>query len=197
MTVFPGSLLVLSGPAGCGKSTVAARLVQACPNLHRAVTATTRAPRPGESEGQDYFFLSDEAFAAKVAAGEFFEHATIHGRRYGTLREPVETRLANGADVLLVIDVQGAEAFRAAARESAAIKAALATIFIQPASLEQLRQRILHRGTEAEAEIEARLETARREIAEAPKFDYVITTGTREEDFTALLGIYQTIKRSA
>ncbi|MGF1451774.1 MAG: guanylate kinase, partial [Opitutales bacterium] len=119
-----------------------------------------------------------------------------HGRRYGTLREPVVERLRSGGDVLLVIDVQGAEAFREVARGDPSIADALSTIFLQPANIDQLRQRIHGRGTESEAEIETRLETARHEIAEAPKYDYVVTTGTREEDFTALLGIYQKIKRS-
>lgn len=196
MAIFPGTLLILSGPAGCGKSTVAARLVQACPNLERGVTATTRPPRETEVAGVDYYFLSENAFAEKVAQGAFFEHAVVHGRRYGTLREPIMERIQSGGDVLLVIDVQGAEAFRSVARKDQLLSDSLATIFIQPASWEQLRQRIIGRGSEASAEMELRLETAKREVEEASKFDYRLTTSTREEDFSTLLGIYQTIKRS-
>lgn len=160
--------------------------------LKRVVTATTRAPREGEEDGVDYHFLSKEVFQARIAAGEFYEYACVHGcdRYYGTPKAAVAGPLSRGSNLLLVIDVQGAAAFRDAARNDSALAASLLTVFLKPRNLEQLRERLKKRGADSDAEIERRLRTAADELAEAQHFDRIVHTGTPDEDFAALTAIY-------
>lgn len=167
-TVLPsGRLVILSGPSGVGKTTVVRRLLASVPHLSRSVSATTRPMRPGERDGADYFFLSEEAFARKESAGEFLESAPFLSHRYGTPRPFVEEQLRRGRWVVLAIDVAGADQVRS--RFSPTV-----SFFLLPPSLEALSERLRRRGTDSEEEIARRLEVARREIARKDQYDYVI-----------------------
>lgn len=187
-------LLLLSAPSGAGKTTVCANLLAATPDLARAITCTTRAPRPGERAGVDYHFLTAGDFEQRVRAGEFLEHAQVYDNRYGTLKAEVLDRLRTGHDVLLNIDVQGAENVRAAARTEPEVGRALVTVFLAPPSLPELERRLVGRGQDAPETIERRLAAARRELAEAPKFDYFIRSGTMAEDLHRVQAIHQAEK---
>ncbi|MEI6860921.1 MAG: guanylate kinase [Verrucomicrobiota bacterium] len=186
--VSPPILLVLAGPAGSGKTTLCGRLVAAEPRFARVVTATTRPPRAGETDGQDYHFLTAEQFDTKIAAGEFLEWAWVHQKhRYGTLAGAVLGPLATGRSLVINVDVQGVDHFRRAAVTSPVLARALVTVFIT-VPMTELRARLASRG-ESPAEIERRMATAGRELREIGKFDRVIQSRTREEDFTALQAI--------
>ncbi len=150
------------------------------PNLFYSVSCTTRAPRGGEIEGQDYQFFSDVDFRARVAAGDFLEHAHLHGDYYGTLRKPVLTNLKNGVDVLIDIDTQGAATIRN--YDDLFIREALADIFIMPPDLEELRRRLLKRGTETKRQIDSRLATAAQEMELWRDYRYTIISRSVEED---------------
>jgi guanylate kinase len=182
-------LLVLAGPAGSGKSTLCDRLVAANLGFTRVVTSTTRAPRQGESQGIHYHFFTPAEFDARVAAGEFLEWAWVHGdRRYGTLAASVLGPLLLGKDLVMSVDVQGVESLRAIASKNPFLERAMTTIFIV-VDHERLLARMRERGKDDEAEIARRMETAEAELREASKFDFVIESRTREEDFAALRAI--------
>jgi len=149
-------------------------------DLFYSVSCTTRAPRSGETDGEDYQFLSDADFRAKVGVGDFLEHAQVHGDFYGTLREPVLTNLKNGVDVLIDIDTQGAATIRNC--DDPVIRQALTDVFIMPPDLDELRQRLRKRGTETEEQIKRRLETAAREMELWRDYRYTIISGSVEED---------------
>lgn len=166
----PGRLIVISGPSGAGKSTIVRRLLRECPlPLVLSVSATTRAPRPGEVDGRDYLFLSDEEFASLRRAGKFLECKEVfgHGHWYGTLAEQVDTGLKRGQWVILEIDVEGAAAV--IDRQLSPI-----TIFLHPGGMAELEQRLRGRGTEPEAAIQRRLEVARREMRALPQYDHEV-----------------------
>jgi guanylate kinase len=150
------------------------------PNLFYSVSCTTRTPRAGEIDGQDYRFLSDADFRVRVAKGEFVEHAQVHGDHYGTLREPIVTNLETGRDVLIDIDTQGAAVIRNCG--DPLIRDALADVFIMPPDLEELRKRLLKRGTETAQQIDSRLDTAAREMEHWRDYRYTIISGSVEED---------------
>ncbi len=159
-------LLVLAGPTAVGKGTVAAHIRENHPEIHLSVSATTRAPRPGEQDGVHYFFVDDDEFDRMIAAGELLEHATVHNRfRYGTPRRPIEEALANGKTVLLEIDLQGARQVRAA-------DPAATLVFLLPPSWDELVQRLVGRGTEDAEERTRRLRTAKVELAAQSEFDH-------------------------
>ena len=185
-------LLVIAGPAGSGKSTLCDRLVLEDPTFARVVTTTTRAPREGEINGVHYHFFTPEEFESKVAGGEFLEWAQVHGhnrrRLYGTLKSSVLDPLARGQSLVLSVDVQGVHSFRCAALEIPLLGRRMTTVFIV-VDHDRLVARMRARATEGEAEIAGRMKTAERELREASKFDFIIESRTRDEDFAALRAI--------
>jgi len=186
-------LLVLAGPAGSGKSTLCDRLVTAGLGFTRVVTSTTRAPREGEVNGVHYHFFTPAQFDAKLAAGEFLEWAWVHGeRRYGTLAASVLGPLLQGQSLVISMDVQGVESLRRIASRNAFLARSLTTVFIR-VDRERLMARMRERGKDDEAEIARRMATAEAELREASKFDFVIESRTRDEDFAELLGIIRRI----
>jgi guanylate kinase len=174
-----GILFVVSAPSGAGKTTLVERIRQT-PNLFYSVSCTTRPPRTGEIEGEDYQFLSDAVFRERIKNGDFLEHAQVHGDYYGTLREPVVTSLKGGKDVLIDIDTQGAAVIRNCS--DPLIQDALADVFIMPPDLEELRKRLLKRGTETTEQIDSRLATASTEMEDWHNYRYTIISGSVEED---------------
>lgn len=159
-------LVVLAGPTAVGKGTVAAHIRDHHPEIMLSVSATTRPPRPGEVDGEHYYFVDDAAFDRLVETGALLEHATVHNKyRYGTPREPIERALADGRSVLLEIDLQGARQVRAAAPDAK-------LVFLLPPSWDELVHRLVGRGTEGEEERARRLQTAKHELASQGEFDY-------------------------
>ena len=164
----PSRLVVLAGPTAVGKGTVSSHIRQNYPDVHFSVSATTRAPRPGETHGEHYFFVSDEEFDRMIANGELLEWAVVHNSyRYGTPRPPIDEALAAGRSVLLEIDLQGARAVRAVMPEAR-------LVFLLPPTWEELVRRLFGRGTESPAEQQRRLETARVELAAQDEFDFKV-----------------------
>ena len=183
-------LLILAGPAGVGKSTLCDRLVAEVPGFERVITATTRPPRPNEQNGRDYHFLSEAEFDARLAAHDFLEWAWVHRKfRYGTLKSAVLDRLPH-TSLVANVDVQGVRSIRAAAAQMPLLRERLVTIFVSPDSLEVLRERLQGRGAVTTEELERRLQSAELELAERNSYDYVIHSGTKEQDFRALLAFW-------
>ena len=164
---YPGNLIVVAAPSGAGKSSLVKALLELDSKVQPSVSHTTRAPRGQEKHGREYFFASKEEFDAMVKAGHFLEWAEVHGHRYGTSRKAIEERIAQGADVILEIDFQGAIQIKQ-------IFANAVLIFILPPSWEELRSRLERRGEDAPEVIELRLKNAAVEMAQASKFDFVI-----------------------
>jgi guanylate kinase len=174
-----GILFVVSAPSGAGKTTLCDALRQTRDFVY-SVSCTTREPRPGEIVGDDNHFITALEFLQRAAAGVFLDHANVHGKYYGTLRDPILSNLHNGVDVLIDIDTQGAAAIRA--YDDAFVRQALADVFIMPPDLEELRRRLTKRGTETEAQIEVRLQTAAREMELWRDYRYTIISRSMEED---------------
>ena len=174
-----GILFVVSAPSGAGKTTLCNALRQTRDFVY-SVSCTTRDARAGEIEGEDYYFLSKEEFDRRVQAGEFLEHASVHGHRYGTLRSTVLDHLNQGVDVLLDIDIQGAASIRACTDTQ--IIDALADVFIMPPNVEELRRRLLKRATETPEQIQVRLRNATAEMKSWRLYRYAIISGSVEED---------------
>jgi len=187
-------LLVIAGPAGSGKTTLCERVVREVPGFSRVITATTRAPRPGEIDGIHYHFLTPAQFDEKVAAGAFLEWAWVHKNRYGTPSSSVIEPLAAGRNLIINVDVQGVENFRLAGKANPLLGRHMAEIFIN-VSLDELRRRMILRGQDPQAEIAHRLETAERELLEAAHFDFRIESKSREDDFRALLAILEQVRQ--
>ncbi|MDO5141980.1 MAG: guanylate kinase [Eubacteriales bacterium] len=162
-----GTLYVVTGPSGAGKGTLLGRLLAADERLFLSISATTRAPRPGEQDGVQYHFLPRQAFEDKIAQGAFLEHARYVDNYYGTLEAPVEEKLAAGLDVILEIEVQGAMQVHGKRPDAV-------MVFIAPPSFEELAARLRGRGTEDEDKIQKRLATAREELEQQAAFDYVV-----------------------
>ena len=162
-----GLVFVVSAPSGGGKRTVLSKVMEADPRLTLTVSAATRAPRPGEEEGRDYYFLPRDVFEQRAAAGEFAEWANVHGNLYGTLTAELDRHTSSGKDVVLELDVQGMRSLKARRPEAV-------TVFIAAPSMQELEARLRNRGTNDEADIRRRLENARTEMAARGEYDYVI-----------------------
>lgn len=173
-------VFVITGPSGVGKGTLIRDLRGRVPGLELSVSATTRDPRQGEEDSVDYHFLSGEDFAERAEAGDFLEHATFSGNRYGTLRSEIERTLKAGSSVVLEIEVQGARQVRAAMGEEAVL------IFIAPPDPAVLRERLSGRGTDSEEAIERRLETAKQELEAKQEFKHVVVNERLEDAAGAL-----------
>ncbi len=156
--------------------------------MTRAVTCTTREPRPGEKDGVDYHFLAATDFLKRLQAGNFIEHATVYGNSYGILKSELLGKLREGQDVLLNVDVQGAATIREQAETEPELRRALVTIFLTPPSVAVLEQRLKKRGADAEAVIQKRLAVARQEIAQWKNFDYLLISGEQAGGFAADAG---------
>ena len=190
-----GILFVISAPSGAGKTTLCDALRQT-PDFVYSVSSTTRVPRAGEIEGDDYHFLSEKDFLSRVDAGDFLESANVHGRYYGTTREPLISNLQNGVDVLIDVDIQGAAAIRNADDET--IRRALCDVFIMPPDLDELRKRLTKRGTETPEQIESRIVTAAREMELWRDYRYTIISKSMEEDllkFRNIMGAERNLSR--
>ncbi len=174
-----GLLIVVSGPSGTGKTTLC-RKVCAEGKAVFSVSCTTRPPRPGEVDGKDYFFLTEEDFLARVDRGELFEYARVHNRWYGTLKSYVFDNLRRGVDVLMDIDVQGATQVRGC--EDELVERCLTDIFVMPPSLEELRARLSGRGTDSAEVVELRLKNAESEMQHWSDYRYCLVSDTRESD---------------
>lgn len=179
MTPFP---LVLSSPSGAGKSTIARALLAAREDLGYSVSATTRAPRPGETDGKDYHFLSPAEFERRVAAGEFVEWAEYSGARYGTLKAEIERILASGRHPVLDIEIDGARAMRRTFPASL-------LVFVVPPSADELMRRLGGTGGTRAGSLVARLRRAVEELQEAPSYDYVVVNVDRTEAVAAVAAI--------
>jgi guanylate kinase len=164
---MPGNLFVVAAPSGAGKSSLVKALLELDSRLAVSISHTTRAPRGQEQDGREYLFIDEAAFRAKIARGEFFEWAQVHGNLYGTSRTAIQDRLQQGHDVVLEIDWQGALQIKR--RFAHAV-----LIFILPPSWDELRQRLLRRGEDGPETIERRMRNAREEVAQARHFDFVI-----------------------
>ncbi len=187
-------LILISAPSGGGKTTLCRQLLAARPGMSRAITCTTRTPREGERDGQDYYFLNAESFLRRVQAGNFLEHATVYGHSYGTLKSEVLGRLRQGQDVLLNVDVQGAATIRQKAQEDPELCGALMSVFLTPPSMSILEERLRKRGTDSAATIQKRLAVARQELAQWKHFDYLLLSGSIEEDLRRMLAIVEAEK---
>ena len=174
-----GVLLLVSGPSGSGKTTLCRRLALEG-EAHYSISCTTREPREGEVNARDYYFLSREDFEDDVAAGNFLEHAEVHGNMYGTLKSEVLEFLQRGKDVVMDIDVQGAAQVRSC--EDPLIQQSLVDLFVMVEG-EELRDRLSSRGTDAEDVIALRLENAQKETAQAKSYTYLLVSGSKEDDF--------------
>ena len=178
-----GTLVVFSGPSGCGKDTILQKYLDGREDVFLSISATTRSPRPGEVDGVNYFFLSEEQFKKKIAHDGMLEYACYCGNYYGTPRDSVYQKLDAGIDVILEIEVQGALQIKERCPEAA-------MIFVMPPSMEELRSRLVGRGTEDMETVEKRLSQAREEMKAAPQYDYIIVNNTIEqaaEDLHAVL----------
>ena len=180
-------VVVISAPSGAGKTTLCDNVRAALPSVSRAVTCTTRKPRDGELDGVDYYFLGEDEFLDRVEGGEFLENAVVHGNHYGVLKSELRAKLAEGSDV----DVQGAATIREAAADDPVLNEALLTVFLCPASLGELEQRLHGRSTDSDEIITKRLAVARYEMDQAEKFDHTLTSQTREADLGQMLGIIE------
>ena len=177
-----GKLIVVSGPSGAGKSTVVFKAMEGRDDMCFSTSVTTRSPRPGEQDGREYFFIGFDRFQEMVERDELLEHAVYVNNCYGTPRKYVEDRLAAGMNVILDIEVQGARQVAQKCPDSV-------KIFIVPPSLEELRRRLVNRGTDTPEAIEGRLERARQEYREADIYDYVIVNDIPEKAAAELLAI--------
>lgn len=176
MTQRRGLLIILSSPSGAGKSTLARRLLEWDADIRFSVSATTRAPRPGEVDGEHYFFLTKDAFADMVAQGDMLEHALVFGNSYGSPRGPVEQAINAGRDLLFDIDWQGGQQVR-----NSALGKHVLSIFILPPSMAELERRLHARAQDSDEVIAQRMQKSRDEISHWPEYDYVLVNDDLDE----------------
>ena len=177
-----GNLYIISAPSGAGKSSLAAKLLDADRNIHLSVSYTTRAPRPGEVDGRDYHFVDKSRFMAMLQRGEFLESAEVHGNHYGTSEAWIRAQRAAGRDVLLEIDWQGAQQVRRIFSDTIGI-------FILPPSIAELERRMRQRGQDSEEVVRRRLAVAADEMSHAAEFEYVIINNDFEEARSDLIAV--------
>jgi guanylate kinase len=189
MSARTGMLLVVSGPSGSGKTTLCRRLADSG-EVRYSISCTTRAPRPGEMDGRDYHFMDRPDFEARLRAGDFLEHALVHGNFYGSLKSEVVAHLAAGVDVVMDIDVQGAAQIRDSS--DPVISRAMVDLFVMPSGEDELRARLSGRGTDAEDVISLRMANALEEMKHWPLYTYLMISSTREEDYSRLLALVNT-----
>lgn len=186
-------LLVISAPSGGGKTTLCERLMAEFDgSMNYSVSCTTRAPREGEVDGTDYFFISEEEFERRIQRGEFLEFATVHGHRYGTPKHMIEAGFKSGHDILMDLDVQGVQQIRAKLQECAPddpLRRGFVDVFISAPSLEVLRKRLQGRGKDAAAVIERRLQMAEKEMAHWPEYQYLIINDRLDASYDSLRAI--------
>ena len=181
-----GLLLILSSPSGAGKSTLARRLMEWDPSLRFSVSATTRAPRPGEVDGREYYFKSRPDFEAMVAAGEMLEHAEVFGNFYGSPKGPVEVAMTEGRDTLFDIDWQGGQQIR-----NSALGRDVVSVFVLPPSIAELERRLRGRAQDSDEVIAGRMAKSQSEISHWAEYDYVIVNNDIDTAFKDLLTILQ------
>lgn len=184
-----GMLLVVSGPSGSGKTTLCRRLAGAGEAKY-SISCTTRLPRAGEIDGRDYHFLSRPEFVRRLEAGEFIEHAVVHGNLYGSLRSEVVGFLRAGTDVVMDIDVQGAAQVRGC--EDPDIRRAAVDVFVMPPSDQELYARLAGRGTDSHDTISLRMANSLEEMRHWPRYQYVLPSADRESDYAKLMALVTT-----
>ncbi len=189
-----GNLIVISGPSGVGKSTLVKKAREVLPELEFSVSCTTRAPRAGEVDGRDYFFLNETEFQKKVQQNEFIEYAGVFAHRYGTLKSEVLSRLQRGADVILDIDVQGAKQIRQAARNDSEIARAAQFIMIVPPDMETLSSRLTGRNSETPESLKLRLAGAQSELSNFRIYDYLVVNDDLETAQNDLISLLKTMR---
>lgn len=182
-----GTILIIAAPSGAGKTTLVRSLLDARSHIRHSVSFTTRAPREGERHGEAYFFISQQDFMARRDAGEFLEWAEVHGNHYATSRLWIDEQIANGADIVLEIDWQGAAQVQARYPDAV-------SVFIAPPSLDVLRERLQRRGTDSEATIQRRLAAARSELEHASQFQYIIVNQDFNKASQQLVAIADTAR---
>lgn len=189
MSARTGMLIVVSGPSGSGKTTLCRRLADSG-EVRYSISCTTRAPRPGEMDGRDYHFMDRPDFEARLRAGDFLEHALVHGNFYGSLKSEVVGHLEAGVDVVMDIDVQGAAQIRDSS--DPVIRRAMVDLFVMPSGEDELRARLSGRGTDSEDVISLRMANALDEMKHWPLYTYLMISSTREEDYSRLLALVNT-----
>lgn len=191
-----GMVLILSGPSGAGKSTLTSRALAEFPDLSFSISCTTRALRGGEKDGVDYYFLSREKFEEHIANGDFLEYACVHGNFYGTLRSEVARRVEEGRDVILDIDVQGAQKILERAEKDELLAKCVETVFIAPPSRAELERRLRGRGTDSEESIAKRLGNAGRELSCWKQYKYLVINDDADKAYENFRGLILALRSS-
>jgi len=192
-----GIILIISGPSGSGKSTIYRAALKELSSMEFSISCTTRAPREGEQDSKDYYFITKEEFKQKIADGAFAEWAEVHGNFYGTLKSELTRRTSKGIDVLLDIDVQGAAQVRAHGKVDTEFASACESIFVMPPSFAELEKRLRARGTETEESIERRLADAKSELTQWHSYDYILLNDQIENAVAGFVSIVRTMRMAS